>query len=77
MRVIVALVLLLALPLAAAQNASTHDLPVGEGAPGTQESIETGPGLTYGVFVVIGTVGFAAAFAYAAYKYARRPPMDR
>lgn len=69
-----ALALLLLVPFAAAQNQSTDELPTGNETVDVDESVESGPGLAYGAFVLIGTVAFAAAFAYAAYKYTRRPP---
>lgn len=69
-----ALFLLLAVPLAAAQNASTDELPVGNESPDPDESTEGAPGIAFGTFVVVGTVAFAAAFAYAAFRYSRRPP---
>ena len=73
-RLLVALVILLT-PLAAAQNASTDELPVGAGAPDEQESLESeGAGPVYAVAVVVGTIAFASAFGYAAWRYARRPP---
>lgn len=75
MRTWLALAALLALPLAAAQNESTDDLPVGVGAPGPEESTEGAPGFSYGALVLLGTLIFAVALGIAARSYRRnRPP---
>lgn len=69
-----ALAIVLIVPLAAAQNASTDELPMGNESPDPDESTESAPGVAFGTFVLVGTVAFAAAFAYAAFRYSRRPP---
>lgn len=77
------LLLTLALALvpdaAAEQGAPTVDTPEGvdvpgTGAPAAEESLEGGPGIAYGTFLVLAVLGFAAALGYASWRYAKRPP---
>lgn len=70
---------LVAVPGAAGQDAPEVDTPDGQqvegtGPPTAQESLEEGPGISYGVFLLVGIVVFMGAFGYAAWRYAKRPP---
>lgn len=77
MRILVLIFLALAsLPIAVAQNESTDELPVGTGPPGPEESIEGGWGISYGSFVMIGTIVVVVALAYVSYKQRRNPPPE-
>lgn len=76
LRRLVALLLLLALPLAGAQNASTDDLPVGTGPPAEDESTEGAEGFAYGGAIVLGTILFAGVLAFVVFRQRRNPPRN-
>lgn len=46
----------------------------GSGAPTEEGSVEGGPGVAYGIAVLVGTLAFAGALGYASWRYAKRKP---
>lgn len=66
--------ILAASPLAAAQNDSTGELPVGTGTPDADESVEGPPGIVYGLLVLAGTAAFTIALAWVVHRQKRRLP---
>lgn len=74
---LLALLLLLAPAAGAQENTSMGNegyIPPGADEPGPEESVETGPGISYGTFLLVGMLLFVGAFGWAAWRYARRPP---
>lgn len=66
--------LLLLIPTAAAQDTVQGTYPNDAEVPDPEESVETGPGMTYGAAVVLGIMAFALALAWVGWRQARRPP---
>lgn len=70
------LLLILALPLASAQDAVQGTYPNDAEPPYPDESVEEAPGTFYGGALVLGIMAFALALAWVGWRQARRPPSE-